>query len=273
VNRDWVTPERKEAAKAYIQFLLDRSQQEKALKYGFRPRNPDVPTGAPIDAAHGVDPKQPQTVLQVPNTDVMQAIRDLRQRNRRHARVTVVFDCSVSMNDYNKIDLARQGAADLVNNMADEDLFSIMPFNNDVLLDQAPQPLKTFRPQALQIISSLIASGGTSLYDTLAVAYQHVEQQEKADPTRIPAIVILSDGQDTTSHMSRDQLLKQITSNFEDKNVRIFSIGYIAEDGTDIFEKDLRCDPRPVLRRKQRKYPANLSGFLDLLLVHYGRRP
>jgi Ca-activated chloride channel homolog len=237
VNRDWVTPERKEAAKAYIQFLLDRPQQEKALKYGFRPGNPDVPTGAPIDAAHGVDPKQPQTVLQVPNTDVMQAIRDLWQQNRRHARVTVVFDCSGSMNDYNKIDLARQGAIDLVNNMADEDLFSVMPFNNEVLLDQAPQPLKTFRPQALQTISSLIASGGTSLYDTLALAYQHVEQQQKADPTRIPAIVILSDGQDTTSHMQLDQLLKQIAYNFEDKNIRIFSIGYIAEDGTEILKK------------------------------------
>ncbi|MBV8585314.1 MAG: VWA domain-containing protein [Verrucomicrobia bacterium] len=237
VNREWVTPERKEAAKAYIQFLLDRPQQEKALKYGFRPGNPDIPTGAPIDAAHGVDPKQPQTVLQVPSTDVMQAIRDLWQQNRRHARVTVVFDCSGSMNDYNKIDLARQGATDLVDNMADADLFSVMPFNNEVLLDQAPQPLKTFRPQALQIVSSLIASGGTSLYDTLALAYQHVEEQQKADPTRIPAIVILSDGQDTTSHLSLDQLLKQITYNFEDKNIRIFSIGYIAEDGTDILKK------------------------------------
>jgi ABC-type Fe3+ transport system substrate-binding protein len=45
VDREWVSPEHREAAKIYIQYLLARPQQEKAIQYGFRPasvkgRNP-----------------------------------------------------------------------------------------------------------------------------------------------------------------------------------------------------------------------------------------
>jgi uncharacterized repeat protein (TIGR03803 family) len=71
--------------------------------------------------------------------------------------------------------------------MGDDDSFSVMPFNSHVLLDQEPQPLKGYRPAAEKIVSSLIANGGTSLYDTLSLAYLHVLQQEQEDPSRIAA--------------------------------------------------------------------------------------
>jgi Ca-activated chloride channel family protein len=37
VDREWVTPEKREASEIYIKFLLDNPQQLKALKSGFRP--------------------------------------------------------------------------------------------------------------------------------------------------------------------------------------------------------------------------------------------
>jgi len=37
VEREWVTSEHREAAKIYIQYLLARPQQLKAMQYGFRP--------------------------------------------------------------------------------------------------------------------------------------------------------------------------------------------------------------------------------------------
>src|SRR5262249_34267947 len=62
VNREWVTDEHKEAAKLYIDYLLKKEQQEKALKYGFRPGLESVPLAAPIDTDHGVDPKEPKVL-------------------------------------------------------------------------------------------------------------------------------------------------------------------------------------------------------------------
>ena len=55
----------------FVDFVQEPENQEKVLEFGFRPGNPDVPVGAPIDAAHGVDPGQPQTLLEVPSPGVL----------------------------------------------------------------------------------------------------------------------------------------------------------------------------------------------------------
>jgi Ca-activated chloride channel homolog len=237
VDREWVTPEKREAAETYIKFLLDRPQQLTAIKYGFRPGSSEIPTGPPIDTAHGVDPRQPKTVLELPNTATVAAVRNLWFKNKRQARVTLVFDVSDNMNDRNKIAWARDGAQDLLSFMSDADSFSIMPFNSRILRDEEPQPLKDYRPGAEQILSSLFASGGCSLYDTLSLAYQRVQQQQEEDPSRIAAVVVLSDGKDTTSKLTLDQLLTQIRYDFDQPTVRVFTIGYETEDGTNVLKQ------------------------------------
>jgi hypothetical protein len=63
------------------------------------------------------------------------------------------------MNDRNKIALARDGALDLISFLGEEDAFSIMPFNNRVLVDEEPQPLKEYRRNAEQIVSSFDTDG------------------------------------------------------------------------------------------------------------------
>ena len=236
-DREWVTPERREAAEIYIKFLLDQPRQLTAVKYGFRPGPVEIPVGPPVDAAHGVDPRQPKIVLDLPNTATIEAIRKLWFKNKRHARVTLVFDVSGNMNDRNKIALAREGALDLISFMSDQDSFSIMPFNSRVLRDEEPQPLTDYRPVAEQIVSSLFANGGASLYDTLSLAYQQVQHQQEEDPSRIAAIVVLSDGRDTTSKLTLDQLLAQIRYDFDRHTIRVFTIGYEAENGIDVLKQ------------------------------------
>ena len=182
VDREWVTPEKREAAEIYIKFLLGNPQQVKALKYR-------VPSGRsrnsrsvhPSIQRMALIPNSRKPILDLPSTATMAAVRDIWFKNKRHARVTLVFDVSGSMNDRNKIALAQRGCGrfDLLF-MSDEYSFSIMPFNSRVLLDEEPQPLKDYRPNAEQIVSSLIANGGTSLYDTLSLAYQHVQKQQEA---------------------------------------------------------------------------------------------
>jgi hypothetical protein len=49
--------------------------------------------------------------------------------------------------------------------------------------------------------------------------------------------VVLSDGMDTTSKLTLAQLLPQIRYDFEQHTIRIFTIGYEAEDGTDILKQ------------------------------------
>jgi hypothetical protein len=49
--------------------------------------------------------------------------------------------------------------------------------------------------------------------------------------------VVLSDGMDTTSKLTLDQLLAQIRYDFEEHTIRIFALGYEAEDGADILKQ------------------------------------
>src|SRR5262249_11343410 len=129
VERDWVTPEHREAAKAYIQFLLGRPQQEKAMQYGFRPALVDIPLAAPIDGAHGVDPKEPKTTLEVPSVDVIDATLKLWHRNKKHSNAILVLDTSGSMSEDNKIQNAKLGARQFLSMLEDDDAFSLLRFS------------------------------------------------------------------------------------------------------------------------------------------------
>ena len=157
VERDWVTPEHREAAKAYIQYLLQRPQQERAITYGFRPGSVDVPLAAPIDAAHGADPQEPKTTLEVPSVPVIDAILNLWQQKKKPANVVLVLDTSGSMNDDGKIQSAREGAKQLVNLLSDNDRLSLLPFNSRINWASQNVPIKTGREQLMKTIDSLFA--------------------------------------------------------------------------------------------------------------------
>ncbi len=132
VNRPWVTPEHEAAAQKYITFLTSLPQQEAALQYGFRPAEPSVPLGAPLDTAHGVDGSQPQTLLEIPDTTVITGIKKLWADNKKTSNVSLVFDTSGSMKEDNKISFARDGAQAFLDQLGPSDLISILSFSNQL---------------------------------------------------------------------------------------------------------------------------------------------
>lgn len=224
VEREWVTAEHREAAKAYLQFLLDRPQQERALSFGFRPASPEIALAAPIDAAHGVNPKEPQTTLEVPSAEVIDGIVRLWEKHKKHADVALVIDVSGSMKEEQKIVFARQGARQFVDLMKDEDTLSLLTFSSTTAWAQKGLPLRSGRSRINEQIDSLIAEGGTALYDAVDVAYQYVS--ERTSPDRITSVVVLTDGEDTHSKLKLDALLRRIKLDSERRPIRVFTIGY-----------------------------------------------
>jgi Ca-activated chloride channel family protein len=237
VDRDWVTADHKEAARKYIDFLLARPQQERAMTFGFRPSAVDVPLGAPFDAAHGVNPKEPQTTLEVPPPDVMDSVIRLWQQHKKHSSIVLVFDTSGSMNDDDKIGNARNGAMELLNVLSDDDSFALMPFNNVILSREAPQPLRASRARAVAKVSSLFASGGTALYDTIATAYDQQMASATKNSDKISAVVVLTDGADTNSKMPLNELLRRIRFDNESHTIRVFTIGYGTDAQKDVLQQ------------------------------------
>jgi len=237
VEREWVTPEHREAAKKYIAFLLDRPQQERAMEFGFRPASLEVRLGSPVDLAHGVNPKEPQTTLEVPSPEVMNAITRLWQEHKKRSSITLVFDVSGSMQEDNKIENARGGALELLKVLDDRDAFALEPFNDTILEDGAPVELSRSRETTRAKIESLFAHGGTRLYDAIATAYQRHSPSVGGAPEKISAVVVLTDGADTQSNLKLNDLLSQIQLRSEAQPIRVFTIGYGKDAQKDVLQK------------------------------------
>lgn len=221
VNRAWVDEEHKEAAEKYISFLRAPEQQKRALAFGFRPAEGAL--GAPIDAAHGVDPAQPATIIDLPGADVINASIELWRTKKKHSTIALVFDKSGSMNDEHKIDSAKQGAIELVNQLGPEDRLVFLPFSTNVThIDLGAMDQN--RQKAIDTVSRVIADGGTNLFSAILDARALL--MKSADPSRINAIVVLTDGEDNGKDVTLSQLLKQINADQETGGMRIFTIGY-----------------------------------------------
>lgn len=258
VDRDWVTAEKKDAAKLYIQYLLAKEQQEKAIPFGFRPASVDVPVGAPIDATRGVDPREPKTTLEVPSAEVMNAALELWKKNKKRSNLTFVIDVSGSMEDEQKMVNARDGAQQFLELLDDEDDFSLLTFNNASTWTVGRGRLKTTRARADAAIGGLFPEGGTALYDAVTVAYDaHLASREQ-DRGVISAIVVLSDGEDTDSRTSLDQLLQRIRFDNERRTIRVFTIGY----GKGAKEDVLKQIAETTQARFYKGDPRNIRSIL-----------
>jgi Ca-activated chloride channel homolog len=235
VDREWVTEEHREAAEKYIEFLTAQPQQKRAMEFGFRPAEVSIALGAPIDEAHGVNPQEPQTTLEVPSAQVARAVVDLWKKHKKHSNIILVLDTSGSMKG-EKIANAKEGGGQFIAMLGDEDVISLLPFNNQARFAGERLKLRSDRAQAKNLIDSYFADGGTSLYDAISMAYRQL--MDNPAPGMISAIVVLSDGKDTDSSMKIDELLEQIDSDDEQSSaIRIFTIAYGNEANTGVLQQ------------------------------------
>jgi len=235
VDREWMTAEHREAAKAYIQFLQDRPQQEKTLAYGFHPGDVGIQLAAPIDAEHGVDPREPKTTLEVPSVEVIDAIIKLWHEHKKHSNIILVFDTSGSMKDNAKMPNAQNGAKQLVTLLDGQDYLSLLPFNDQSSWAAKEMLMSSQRESASRIIDSLFPNGGTALYDAIGAAYQYRLGNPKTD--KIAALVVLTDGEDTNSRTALEDLLQQIRFDNETKTIRVFTIAYGSDARKDVLKR------------------------------------
>ena len=157
--------------------------------------------GAPIDTAHGVDPVQPATILDLPGAEVINASIDLWRIHKKHSTIALVFDKSGSMNDEGKIGAAKSGAIELINQLGAEDHLLFLPFSNEVLRIDLGL-MGAGRQKAIDSVNRVVADGGTSLFEAIMVAREALAKA--GDAGRINAIVVLTDGENNGRKVSLD---------------------------------------------------------------------
>jgi Ca-activated chloride channel homolog len=235
LNAPWVEDEQREAAQIFESFLLNTKQQEQAIQYGFRPADPSIPLGFPLDSNHGVDINQPQTVLEVPDSEVTIAIQDLWSQVKKPVDVVVVMDTSGSMQG-KKISAARESLVQFVGLLDDRDRLQVILFSTEIISLADLSPLSENREELQRRVSAVSEGGGTRLFDATLEAYKAIEAD--GDTNHIRAIVVLSDGMDTDSSIQIQDLVNIIGTS-EDKSgttIKIFTIAF----GNDANKEILR---------------------------------
>jgi Ca-activated chloride channel family protein len=248
MEADWVTPQQRAGAEQFEEFVLRPENQQRVLAAGFRPGNPDVALGDPISTANGVDPAQPQTLLETPSGQVMNQLLANWAQQRKGARVLLVLDVSGSMGDPadpedpfgpTKLDLAKQAVVDGLDQFKDDDLVGLRVFTTGsgdgtaTFKDLSPiEPIGANRERLRRQVDGLTPLNGTPLYDVAQRSYD--ELVTAFDAERINAVVLLTDGVNDDGDTSDDTrqleaLLASVSNANDGENttpVRIFTVAY-----------------------------------------------
>jgi len=206
-NADWVSDEQRAAAKIFTEYIRSKPVQEKVMEAGFRPVNLEVEVGYPIATELGVDPLQPATVLDVPDPDVIAAVQASWQYVKKQADILLVIDTSGSMEGA-KMAQAKEAAQLFMDRLPPQNRVSLMTFDEVTQVRVPLSTLETVQQRMRSEIEQIEAVGGTALYDAMIESIIQLNNGGSGDQSgdnRIQAIVVLSDGQDTSSiHALRD---------------------------------------------------------------------
>ena len=153
-------------------------------------------------------------------------LQDITYFSRQHQPIalTLLIDTSTSMEA--KMRIAQEAAIGFARQLTPADVAAVVEF------DSRPQILQSFTSDAALLeaaIRKTAAGGSTALYNAIYIGLrelQRVKTTESPDQIRRQAIVVLSDGEDTTSLLSYEEVLELAKRS----ETAIYSIGLRSHD-------------------------------------------
>jgi Ca-activated chloride channel family protein len=239
VEEGWVSEEEREAAEIYREYLLAPEQQDMAVTIGLRPAVEGIALHDPISLEYGTDPRvSPHTIppLEVVDGETAAAIRDVFHATKKKATVIVLLDTSSSMMG-GKIENAVAGTIVFLNELAKDDEVVIYTFASEVTMMRPAGRVGEVGERLTPVLQSLRAQGNTRLYEAVCQGVEHTDRLWQADETagerRLYGVVVLSDGDDTASDRSQEEMFDCLPTGEDVEGVKVFTIAY----GSDADEE------------------------------------
>lgn len=132
-------------------------------------------------------------------------------REQRPITMAILLDSSGSMRE--ELDEVHRAAESFVDTLRDDDRAMVIDFDDKVFLIQ---PLTSDREALKSSVTSTVAIGGTSLYDAIHATYRKLRDLDGRK-----AIIVLSDGEDSSSRFAFDRVLREAKAS----NTLIYTIG------------------------------------------------
>ncbi|MCB9450070.1 MAG: VWA domain-containing protein [Anaerolineaceae bacterium] len=266
VNASWTTPEQRDAARVFTDYVLTPGVQEVIMSQGFRPANPDVTLGFPFTPENGVTVEGPKTILDVPSSDVILAIQQSWSFVKKQADIMLLIDVSGSMGEEGKLDQAKQAALAFLDEMDRGNRVGLATFSDSSLV-VTRVPLGNYESVEAQIrtaIQNLQPGGGTALYDSLVQVVGGLNKSTDSD--RIRAVVLLSDGADTASENVLNAALSTIEASRADLNpVIVIPVAYGSGADIGVLNSIARASSTTV----QSGDPQNILRVLEIISSYF----
>jgi len=165
--------------------------------------------------------------LEQPNFQVFEdgVLQEIVYFSRQHQPIalTLLMDTSTSMEQ--KLPIAQEAAIGFARQLKPSDIAAVVEF------DSRPEILQTFTSD-IGLLESAIrrtaAGGSTSLYNAIYVGLRELQRVKAAagDQVRRQAVVLLSDGEDTTSLVTYEDVLELAKRS----ETAVYSIGLRSRD-------------------------------------------
>lgn len=240
LSGNWVTDEQKEAAKIFQGYLLDKKQQELAIDYYLRPVDDSIPLHAPLTLADGTDPRITRLnvpALQSPSADASSAVKDVFHQTKKNATIVLLIDTSGSM-EGEKIKNAVASSVNFIQRLDPNDEVYVMVFGG-VVYELGGGRAADVGEELVRRLNGLYADGNTPLYDSVCAATKKIGGLQSADQAngvkRLYGIVLLSDGQDTASVNSQNQMFGCLPGGEDVEGTKVFTIAYGTDADADLM--------------------------------------
>jgi Ca-activated chloride channel family protein len=139
-------------------------------------------------------------------------------RERQPVALSLLLDASVSMET--KMPVASEAAVGFAQRLGPDDVAQVVTFNTDT---EIRQPFTNDKQLLETAIRTTRADGSTALYTALYVAFSELDRLRRQAPDRIrrQAIILMSDGEDTTSLLPYEDVLDRAKRS----DVVVYAIG------------------------------------------------
>ncbi|WP_433268446.1 substrate-binding domain-containing protein [Actinosynnema sp. CS-041913] len=245
VDAEWVTDQKRRAAEDFLRFAQENRQL--FTDAGFRDGE-GVPGEKHVEA-NGTPTNPSFRLVRTPSFEVATGVRELWQRNRKRANVLLVVDVSKSMEKVvdgvgrTRLELARDAARQVPGQLTEDDTLALWEFSSPLGTEPRPWrervaagPVGVVRDAFGREVEGLQPTGATELYESTRAAVEDV--RGRYDPTRINAVVLLSDGRNEPSRPEGlTTLVNGLNAADKDRVVRVFSIAYGDEADRDALGK------------------------------------
>ena len=156
------------------------------------------------------------------------------------ATIIIVLDTSGSMRG-DKISSAVEATASFLERLEQDDEVIVMAFSGQSVELQPAGRAGDVAEDLGGAVRGLYAEGDTALYDAVCAAAKEANERrtahEAAGEKRLYGIVVLSDGQDTTSSLTENDMFNCLPSGEDVEGVKVFTIAYGEDADKDLLTR------------------------------------